>query len=314
VEAATTLRSASFNHFQAVSDEGVNRGDYLYSIGRGNYVVGPDFFRVMGMQVVAGRAFEPGDAVGNGAVVLSDSAAQALFPSGKVLGHLVKLGSAESKLPWLPVVGIVRETEFEFYSDPDYKHPPAIFVSLPDSAAAGKQFVVRSRGDAGRAGRAIAHTLHDALPPGSPVGVQSLIWSYRQAVELRRFVSGVFILVGFAALLLGAAGLLSVVSYAVSRRMREFAVRISLGARRADVVRMVLRDGFELTLAGTALGAPLALWTGRLLNDLLYTIHWSDAVALVVAEGVLLLTTGVALVLPALRASRANPVEILRAT
>jgi ABC-type antimicrobial peptide transport system permease subunit len=95
--------------------------------------------------------------------------------------------------------------------------------------------------------------------------------------------------------------------------MREFAVRISLGARRRDVVRMVLRDGFELTLAGTALGAPLALWTGRLLNDLLYTIHWADAVALVVAEAVLLLTTGVALVLPALRASRANPVEILRA-
>jgi ABC-type antimicrobial peptide transport system permease subunit len=145
------------------------------------------------------------------------------------------------------------------------------------------------------------------------VGVQSLIWSYQQAVELRRFVSGVFVIVGFASLLLGAAGLLSVVSYAVSRRMREFAVRISLGARRRDVVRMVLRDGFELTLAGTALGAPLALWTGRLLNDLLYTIHWADAVALVVAEAVLLLTTGVALVLPALRASRANPVEILRA-
>jgi predicted permease len=314
VEAATTMDMYWSEHYQTVSDEGVNRGDFLLSLGRGNYAVGPDFFRVMGMQVVAGRSFEPGDATGTGAVVLSDSAARILFPSGKVLGHLVKLGSSVSRRPWLPVVGIVRETEFEFYADPDYKHPPAIFASLPDSASSGKQFVVRIRGDAGRASRAITHTLHDAVPPGSPVGVQSLIWSYQEAVELRRFVSGVFVIVGLASLLLGAAGLLSVLSYAVSRRMREFAVRISLGARRADIVRMVLRDGFELTLAGTALGAPFALWTGRLLNDLLYTIHWADAVALVVAEAVLLITTGVALVLPALRASRANPVEILRAT
>ena len=96
--------------------------------------------------------------------------------------------------------------------------------------------------------------------------------------------------------------------------MREFAVRIALGARSEDVLRLVLRDGLELAMGGTALGAVGGIWAGTLLSKLLYNVEPTDVIALVAAESILLLVTILACLIPALRAMRANPVEILRAT
>lgn len=128
-----------------------------------------------------------------------------------------------------------------------------------------------------------------------------------------RFVTGLFALFGAAALALSAIGLHAVLSYAVSRRRREFGVRLALGARRRDVLALVLRDGLRLVLAGVAVGALLSLWTSQLLEAWLYDVPATDVLALGIAE---LALAGIALLAslaPALRAARSAPLEVLRA-
>ena len=102
-------------------------------------------------------------------------------------------------------------------------------------------------------------------------------------------------------------------AHAVSRRTREFGVRLALGARRQDVLLQVLREGMVLVLGGVAAGALLSLWTSQLLEAWLYDLPPADIAALAAAEAALALVALLASLAPAVRASRANPVEVLRA-
>ena len=130
----------------------------------------------------------------------------------------------------------------------------------------------------------------------------------------REFTAKVFIGLGVASLILASAGLFSVLSYSVGQRMREFAVRVALGADRNDVIGLVLRDGVVMALGGTAIGAVFGMWAGFLLNSFLWGVYPADAGALVVAEVILFAVTMASCIAPALRATRADPLEILRAT
>ncbi len=112
---------------------------------------------------------------------------------------------------------------------------------------------------------------------------------------------------------LAAIGLYGVVSYTVTQRMREFAVRIAVGAPARAVMRLVAHDAAVMILAGTGIGAFLAMWASKLLGDWLYSVYHTDAVSLLVAEAVLFAAGFAACFQPALRAMRADPIEILRA-
>jgi ABC-type antimicrobial peptide transport system permease subunit len=103
-----------------------------------------------------------------------------------------------------------------------------------------------------------------------------------------------------------------VLVFAVGQRTREFGVRLALGARPAAVFRLVLRDGSVLLLAGTAVGAVVAMWTAHLLGAWLYGLPATDVWSLVLAEGVLAVTSLAACSVPAWRATRADPVDVLR--
>ncbi|MBI2537343.1 MAG: hypothetical protein HYW06_10375, partial [Gemmatimonadetes bacterium] len=136
---------------------------------------------------------------------------------------------------------------------------------------------------------------------------------FDDAMRARYVLISVFGAFSMFALVLATIGLYGVVSYSVSQRMREFAVRIAVGAPSRDVMKLVAHDGAVMILAGTGIGAFLAMWGSTLLGDWLYNVYHTDAVALVIAEAVLLLAGFAACLQPALRAMRANPVEILRA-
>jgi putative ABC transport system permease protein len=127
-------------------------------------------------------------------------------------------------------------------------------------------------------------------------------------------VMRVFLSVGVASLALATAGLFAVMSYMVNQRMREFAVRVAIGARNGHLWRLVLRDAAEMALGGTALGAFGGFFTGSLFAQGLYGTSPTDVVSLVVAEAVLIAVALGACTVPALRATRADPVEILRAS
>jgi len=161
---------------------------------------------------------------------------------------------------------------------------------------------------------AMAAALRDGLPPRTMVQVSSFVGYYEQMVRTQTFYDRLFSFLGAASLFLGAAGLFSVMSYAVGQRLREFAVRQALGAAPRDVLRLVMRGAFELALGGTAIGALLSFWASAGVTMALFGVKNTDPVSLVIAEATLLFVTMLASLVPALRAMRADPVEVLRAT
>ena len=142
--------------------------------------------------------------------------------------------------------------------------------------------------------------------------IEPLTTTLAASLDAPRFAATV--MAGFAvvAMVLAAVGLYGALSYAVSQRVRELAIRAALGARRADLVRLVLREGLSVTLSGVAVGMVGASLFARLIRDLLFGVTAHDAVAFAVAPAVLLLASVVACLGPALRAASTDPVETLR--
>ena len=275
--------------------------------------VGPGYLKTLGLPLIAGREIVEGDRASGGAVVLTERAAKALFPRGNAIGRLVKFGDERSTRPWLPVVGIAREPERDLRSS-NPESPPVIFASTREARFDGWTIAIRpDRLDPGLV-LELERILRDVLSPRSSVSVRPMLAWYDRDIRVQRFFDKVFSTLGFAALLLGATGLFSVLTYAVSQRLREFAVRIALGARPRDVLALVLLSGFEMALGGTAVGALLSFWASAGISAMLYGVKNTDPVSLIVAEVTLLVVTMAASLAPALRAMRADPIEVLRAT
>jgi len=145
------------------------------------------------------------------------------------------------------------------------------------------------------------------------VNAQRLLGMYDASFRAGAFFAKIFGFLGAASLVLGAVGLFSVLSYVVSQRMREFAVRVALGATQRNLLGVVMKNAFEMAIGGTAFGALLSFWASAGVSGMLFGVKNTDPVSLIVAEGVLIAVTMLASLVPALRATRANPVDVLRA-
>jgi putative ABC transport system permease protein len=302
------------------ADDGIIISD---ATGRGvralnarNYTdVGPGFFATLGIPIVGGRDFVEGDRTSGGAIVLSRTAARVLFPSGRAIGGKVKLGGERSLRGWMTVVGIVRDVELGMRVDPMVDPEPMVFASTPRSLGDSYwQLAIRPARENAELSLRLQHELRDMLPPRSYVRLGPWLATYESRLKYQVFFEHVFSFIGAASLLLGSAGLFSVLSYAVNQRAREFAVRQALGATRYDVVRLVVKSALELALGGMAIGALLSFWASAGVSGLLYGVKNTDPLSLVVAEGALLLVTMLASIAPAMHAMRTDPVEVLRAT
>jgi predicted permease len=311
------LAAAAFTYgvaekFAVISDQSRNGVNQLSL--RQYMNVGDGFMKTIGLAIVEGRDFEEGDRARGGAVILDQLAAKQLFPHGGAVGRLVKLGDETSKRPWLPVVGIAHSSILKFPSDAFYEEEPQVFASLPIEASASSVILVRPRGNPTGPMLATQRLLKLQFPPKSYVQTQLWLDDYEELLAIRQFTASIFIGLGLASLALAAAGLFSVLSYSVGQRMREFAVRVALGAGRRDLMRLVLSDGLVMALGGTAVGAIFGMWGGFLLESFLFGVSPVDAQALVIAEAILFSVTMASCIAPALRATRADPLEILRAT
>jgi putative ABC transport system permease protein len=277
------------------------------------YRAGPGFFATMGIPLVRGRDISESDENGGGAVVLSETAARRLFPHGGAIGRMVKLGDARSSRPWLPVVGIAKDISLTMNDayDPDYH--PGVFADTPYEFS-GFLMVARVVHGTPDLTLAIRRGMADLLPADG--GVEVVPWTYYQQemIRVNRFFEQLLSMLGTGALLLGVTGLFSVLSYGVGQRMREFAVRQALGATPLNIVRVVLKGAFEMALGGTAVGALLSFWASAGLSSVLFGVKNTDPVSLVIAEATLMAVALAAALVPAVRAMRSNPVDILRST
>lgn len=313
VETAAMVSSCVFDHPMVTTDrtvEGAQAATLPQCLN-----VSSQYLGTVGYAIVAGRDFEDGDVLGAGAAILDERTAHALFPHDNPIGRTLKLGNLASHKAWLPVVGIVRNRSVGFNPFPERgaDTTQTIFVSTPDSTRDAHDFVIRTAAGAHNVRVAVAHTLHDVLPRRAFTHIAPWTETYDRQLAEERFLTIIFSLLGATSLLLGAAGLFSVVSYITGQRMREFAVRVALGATRDNVAGLVLREAFLMALGGTAIGAGLGMWGGFLIWDKMYGVYPVDVTALLAAEVTLVVVTMAGCLAPALRATKANPVEVMRA-
>lgn len=269
--------------------------------------VSVDYLRVMGIELIRGRSFEPPDASRDVAIVDRDLA-RFLWGDENAVGRRFRMGDG----PWREVVGVARE--LRMMGRDQRLGPHQILYPAPwETASTLLSVSARTSGDP----RAILPVIRETLRSLDPY---QAIWRLRTAGQALaeeedqpRFLVTLMSLLAGIAVSLASVGLYGVLAYSVKRRERELGVRMALGADRRTVLHMVLRDGLAVAAVGIALGVGGAIVGVRILESLLYDVDPRDPITLVASAVLFMAVAAVASLLPARRATRVDPVEALRA-
>jgi predicted permease len=275
--------------------------------------VSPEYFATLGMRLVRGRGFTTADRAGTAQVmVVNQNLADFYWPKQDPLGKCVLV--AADSLPCATVIGVVANARVnEIQESPRAMYYLPLAQSQIRALSRDRILFLRTRGEPAAgfpAVRRVFHELAANLPAPNIRSFQSQIDPEIQPWRLGATMFGIF---GGLALLVAALGLYSVMSYTVAQRTHEFGIRSALGASPRRIIRAVLRDGLTVVLAGMGLGILIALLGGRFLAPLLYRTSSHDPLIFGVVAGVLLLAALGAMVVPARRATRVDPLEALRA-
>jgi putative ABC transport system permease protein len=270
-------------------------------------VVSPGFFETLRVPLAGGRDFSNFDRQGAPRVVILDEAAVRLLWPGRPslpVGESVVLGTGEV----CEVVGVVRRIRFsELPADPQ----PRFYLPLAQRYVPSVALQVRTAGDPLRVVAPVRAILRK-LEPGLAVQVSPFEKEVAETLSQPRLFSWLLGSFSLTALLVTAIGLYGALSYAISRRTRELGIRMALGARASEIIVMVLRRGLGLTLAGLMLGIVAASWTTSLFAQYLFGVAPTDP-AVFVAVSLLLTLVGLAASsVPAYRATRVDPMAIIR--
>lgn len=269
--------------------------------------VGPDYFHTLGAHLVLGRDFSDADRAGApGVAILNQSAARFFFRDASPIGRHIRYGGDS-----YAIVGVVDDIEGE-----DIRSEPARRLYLPAAQAGmepGRFYVqVRADGDPASLVEPVRQAVLEVDPLLDIIWVRPLTDLVARSIRQDRMVSTVATLFGVLALLLAALGLYGVMAYTTSRRTGEFGVRLALGARPADVMRMMLREALVVTAAGLALGLPGTFLVARMIRAQLFGVGTFDPPSFAAAVAVLGMSATLAGCIPALRAAATSPVEALR--
>lgn len=265
------------------------------------------FFGAMGIPIIAGRDFSPQDRQGAPlAFVVNQAFAKAYLGGRNPVGQMLMFTDTTR----YPIVGLVGDVH---QSSVDETPTPRVYVSVYQIFRVRTNLVVRTQGDPRLMIERVADAIR-AVDPMQPItSTYTLEDAVGEAVARPRLLTVLLGLFGAMGLVLGALGLYGVLSYLVNQRTREIGVRLALGAQRGDVLRMVVRRGLALALAGVVVGLAGALLLTRLMQGVLYGVTSTDPLTFAAVAAVLLVVATIASAIPALRATRVDPLVALRA-
>jgi predicted permease len=264
----------------------------------------PGYFRTLGMPLLTGRDLEESD---QAVAVINEELSRQAFGGASPLSRRIRLGDDPSA--WHTVVGVVGNARRRRLDQPP---PPSAWIPISQLPIPFQNVFVRTRTDAAGAVAAVRRELARLDPDlglGTPREMPAIVSGAADASRFRARLISAFAAAG---LLLSGIGLYGVVASSVLRRRRELGIRLALGATRGGVARLVIREGVSVAVVGLAAGLLGALAAGRLLASLLYGVEASDPVTFASAALFLLAVALLASALPALRAARLDPVEVLR--
>jgi putative ABC transport system permease protein len=272
--------------------------------------VSPDFFRALGVPLVQGRYFNEHDNQDSRPVaIVSEGFVRRFLPNGEALGKRIKQSGPGYGNKWMEIVGIVGNVKYLGLTvDTD----PALYMPFAQSYGPLIFLATRSSGDAAGLGAAFRQEIQSIDPGVTLAQIGTMEQALDLSVSQPRFDTMLLSLFAGIALLLAAVGIYGLIAYSVAQRTREIGVRMALGAARADVVRMVVRQSASLAVIGVVLGLGGALVLTRLLKTMLFGIDAADVLTFAAAPVGILLVVLAATFIPALRATRISPVVALR--
>jgi predicted permease len=274
-------------------------------------VATPGYFETMHIPLMNGREFNEEDTVSQrdpSPVVISESMARQFWPDKNPIGRRLRLSfSPEIQREVIGVTGDVKERGL------DVLEPVAmLYVPLPQNESGNVSLVVRGSGDTAALVPAITRVLQGIDPQATVRRPTTLDEMVATALSQHRFNMFLFVALAAVAFLLAAVGIYSVLTYNVRSRTPEISIRMALGARIGDILRLVLTDGMKPALAGMVLGGFAALFLTGLLSKMIYGITPTDPVTFVFVGLLLTTVAAAACLLPAWRATRLDPIQSLR--
>src|SRR5271154_940881 len=271
--------------------------------------ISPDYFKVLQATLLRGRSFTEGDEDGKQPVaIIDESTARKYWPTRDPLGRRVRFGQDATE-PWTTVVGIVRDIKSDGL---DIDGVPHIYVSTYQDPSKQVSVVLRTSLPAALLEPQIRHEIQ-SIDPGLPVfNVSSMNDILDRSLASRRFSAD--LVGGFAglAVLLASIGIYGLLAYMVSQRSREIGLRMALGARRDDILRIFLRKGVALAGVGIVAGVVVSASTASMMASLLYGVRPHDPAVFLIVPLLLFAVAVLASYLPARRATKVDPMIALR--
>jgi putative ABC transport system permease protein len=280
-------------------------------------IVTPDYFRVMRMPLLRGRAFTPDDrAKQRRSVIIDESLAQKYFSGKDPIGQQIDDNQSDEKNPPpLTIVGVVPRTRSEAAGEDNVEqyHWPQMTFAAEQVPNRSNMLLVRVKsGNPLALVPAIKRELQALDPDQAFADISTMENNVAKSLGSRRMMMSLLSAFAGIALLLASVGLYGVMALTVTQRTRELGIRLALGAQRADVFRLVLSQGMLLVVSGLLIGLLGTLGVGRGLQSVLYDVGGSDAPALIFALFALAIVALIACWLPAHRATRVDPMVALR--
>ncbi len=273
--------------------------------------VSSNYFKAMGIPLRHGRAFTEEEVwQGRAVIIVNEAFARRFFPSEDPIGKRIKVG--EGNPPYSTIVGVVANHIQPGVDNRIWEEMFYPYVNTADPPLSQMNLVVKTAGDPATMGSAIVNETRRADRMVTITKVRTMDDLRATALQSDRF--NLWLLGSFAllALLLAVLGIYGVMSYAVTRRTQEIGIRLALGARQLDVLKLVVRQGMTLVAVGVGLGLLGAIGLTRVMSTLLFGVTAKDPMTFVAVAGLLMLVAFVACYVPARRATRVDPLVALR--
>ncbi|HEV2288538.1 MAG TPA: ABC transporter permease [Candidatus Acidoferrales bacterium] len=313
VKAATLMEYAPFN--------GWSNNNSVYAEGTApksdnpiirSQHIGPDFFRTMGIPIILGRGILPSDTAASPIIaVVDETFAKKFFPGENPVGHRFSRGLKFDPQHTIEIVGVARPAEL---TDPRSEPLPKAYYAYAQSPKTLDMmfFEVRTQGPPSTVISELRDAVRQADPALPLMDLKTQTEETSEALSQERLFAQLTSVFGLLALTLAMIGLYGTMAYSVTRKTHEIGIRMALGAKPADVLRIVIRQGITLTLIGLAIGVVAALGVTRLVASLTFGVKSYDPLTFVAVAAVLVAVALFACYIPARRAMKVDPIVALR--
>lgn len=271
----------------------------------------PGYSRLLGIPLLRGRMFEPSDTDTAPSVALvNQSFARNFFPNQDPIGQRFRRARVNAPVtPWTTIIGVLADARTESLAQ---SSSPKIYFDLYQTGSKHLAIFISGHLDSASLPAQVREQIQSVDPTLPVFDAQTLPDTVSASLAERRFSMQIVALFALTALLLAALGIYGVISYLVTERTHEIGIRVALGADRRDILRMVLRQGLQLALAGAAIGLLAALVVSHTMSGLLFGIRPTDPLTFFTVALLLLAVALLACFIPARRALRVDPMQALR--